>query len=266
MPPVLPHAPRRPNPEATARQAPVSPSTSPPAAASGSPTRPGGPVDADEQSLLQLRPLYDQEAREQPTTRPRPSLPPRPPSSAALDDDDERTLASPAEPASTSALASRNKPTTLSGLVKRRRKRLPVEVKPLQAPSSVNASSWMRYLPDEAKLDELYLPGTHDSLALFYPLLSSICQSTPILAQLRGGIRFLDFRFSLLDDGELWAYHGVVPQRLKAEDAFEQVYRWLEGEGRSECVVVSCKQVRQLVLVVCAAVERARLDGAPMTQ
>ncbi|GJN88275.1 hypothetical protein Rhopal_001240-T1 [Rhodotorula paludigena] len=79
----------------------------------------------------------------------------------------------------------------------------------------------MSPLPDEAKLDELYLPGTH----------------------LRGGIRFFDFRFALLDDGSLWAYHGAVPQRKSADDAFEEVYRWLESEeGRRECVVISCKQ------------------------
>ncbi|TNY20641.1 PLC-like phosphodiesterase [Rhodotorula diobovata] len=100
----------------------------------------------------------------------------------------------------------------------------------------------MSSLPDEAKLDELYLPGTHESLALHFPLLSSICQSTSLTSQLRGGIRFLDLRFALLDDGTLWAYHGVVPQRRRAEDVFDEVYAWLEGEGARECVVVSCKQ------------------------
>lgn len=125
----------------------------------------------------------------------------------------------------------------------------------------------MSSLPDEAKLDELYLPGTHvrprpfcptlpsqrahprltpqESLALHFPLLSSICQSTSLTSQLRGGIRFLDLRFALLDDGTLWAYHGVVPQRRRAEDVFDEVYAWLEGEGARECVVVSCKQVRR---------------------
>ncbi|BGP37633.1 hypothetical protein JCM10450v2_001557 [Rhodotorula kratochvilovae] len=101
----------------------------------------------------------------------------------------------------------------------------------------------MSHLPDDANLAELYLPGTHESLALHYPLLSSICQSTPLTTQLRGGIRVLDLRFALRDDGALWAYHGVVPQRRSAEEVFEELYQWLESnEGRGECVVVSCKQ------------------------
>ncbi|GAA6003535.1 hypothetical protein JCM10207_000379 [Rhodosporidiobolus poonsookiae] len=133
-------------------------------------------------------------------------------------------------------------------------------------------SSWMSLLPDSANLAELYLPGTHESLSLHFPLLGSICQTTPLTAQLRAGVRFLDLRFSLLpsssasssstsarfkskrprirpdrDDDEraweLWAYHGPVTQLRRAEDAFEEIYAFLESdEGRGECVVVSCKQ------------------------
>ncbi|GAA5874900.1 hypothetical protein JCM8547_003605 [Rhodosporidiobolus lusitaniae] len=127
--------------------------------------------------------------------------------------------------------------------------------------TEVDCSSWMSRLPDSAKLDELYIPGTHESLALFFPLLGSRCQSTSLTSQLHGGIRFLDLRFSLLsktrplrfsrreeeqrdeEEWELWGYHGVVPQLKRAETVFEEVYRWLEGEeGRRETVIVSCKQ------------------------
>ncbi|GAA5939210.1 hypothetical protein JCM3775_003212 [Rhodotorula graminis] len=240
MPPVLPTTSILPAYQASARPTHLSPTASPPASAS--PTRARCFVqrhDVHPQPSQQV--TAGRAAQERTATRPRPSPPPQLASSAPLDDD-ERTLASPAEPRVFSVTPTRNKLATLSGLVKRRRKRVPLEAKALHVGHSVDTSCWMSYVPDEAKLDELYLPGTHDSLALFYPLLSSICQSTPLLNQLKGGIRFLDLRFSLLDDGELWAYHGIVPQRLSAADAFEEVYRWLEGEGRSECVVVSCKQ------------------------
>ncbi|GAA5908274.1 hypothetical protein JCM8208_000362 [Rhodotorula glutinis] len=242
MPPVLPHPATRPSPAAPARPAQHPPSSSPPPALA-SRSRASDRLERGEAAggpQVRATPL-DQAATGRPPACPRSPTPPRPPSLIAVDDD-ESTLASPTELASTSAPPQKNKRAVLSGLVKRRRKRVPLEVKPLHAGPSVDTTCWMSYIPDEAQLDELYLPGTHDSLALFYPLLSSICQSTQILVQLKGGVRFLDLRFSLLDDGELWAYHGVVPQRLRAEDAFETVYRWLEGEGRTECVVVSCKQ------------------------
>ncbi|GAA5910135.1 hypothetical protein JCM6882_006525 [Rhodosporidiobolus microsporus] len=159
--------------------------------------------------------------------------------------------------------AVREKPTAGLSRLFRRRKRERVaqtsSTSTASASAAVDCSRWMSFLPDEAKLDELYLPGTHESLALYFPLLGSICQTTSLTSQLRGGIRFLDFRFSLLPlsnprahsrqfegkDGEKWelrAYHGILTQLRGAEDAFEEVYRWLETEGRGETVIISCKQ------------------------
>ncbi|GAA5951166.1 hypothetical protein JCM21900_004362 [Sporobolomyces salmonicolor] len=100
----------------------------------------------------------------------------------------------------------------------------------------------MATLPDSVSLDSLYLPGTHESLAHLFPLLGSTCQSLPLRSQLSLGIRFLDFRFRLDSKGELWAWHGNVPQWINAERAFEDIYTWLNGEGEGEAVVVSCKQ------------------------
>ncbi|BGP29755.1 hypothetical protein JCM10296v2_001500 [Rhodotorula toruloides] len=101
----------------------------------------------------------------------------------------------------------------------------------------------MSALPDSAMLDELYIPGSHETLALHYPLLSSLCQTLPLTTQFTLGIRFLDLRFNLTSTGELWAYHGLVPQRRRAEEVFGEVYGWLEGaEGRGETVIISVKQ------------------------
>ncbi|BGO89267.1 hypothetical protein NBRC10512v2_001218 [Rhodotorula toruloides] len=101
----------------------------------------------------------------------------------------------------------------------------------------------MTALPGSVMLDELYIPGSHETLALHYPLLSSLCQTLPLASQLSFGIRFLDLRFNLTDKGELWAYHGLVPQRRRAEEVFEEIYEWLESaEGRGETVIISVKQ------------------------
>ncbi|GAA5927326.1 hypothetical protein JCM10213_003441 [Rhodosporidiobolus nylandii] len=134
----------------------------------------------------------------------------------------------------------------------------------------------MSFLPDSARLDELYLPGTHESLALHFPLLGSMCQSSTLTTQLNGGIRFLDLRFSLLRSRplrftgrtrelesawELWAYHGPLPQLRRAEDVFEEVYAWLKSEqGRRETVVVSCKQENATPSSVFASTLWALLD------
>ncbi|GAA5864738.1 hypothetical protein JCM1840_002215 [Sporobolomyces johnsonii] len=109
-------------------------------------------------------------------------------------------------------------------------------------PLERNYGRWMATLPDSVSLDSLYLPGTHESLAHLFPLLGSTCQSLPLPSQLSLGIRFLDFRFRLDRKGELWAWHGSVPQWVNAERAFGDIYAWLDGEGAGEAVVVSCKQ------------------------
>lgn len=91
------------------------------------------------------------------------------------------------------------------------------------------------------------------SLALNYPLASSLCQTTSLTAQLRGGIRCLDLRFSLIRDDKkggklrLWAYHGPVPQGREMGEVFQELYDWLGSEeGKQETVIVSVKQVSSL--------------------
>ncbi|KAG0656050.1 hypothetical protein C6P46_000482 [Rhodotorula mucilaginosa] len=92
----------------------------------------------------------------------------------------------------------------------------------------------MAALPDHVHLDTLYLPGTH---------------TTTLTAQLRGGIRCLDLRFSLIRDDKkggkplLWAYHGPVPQGREMGEVFQELYEWLGSEeGKRETVIVSIKQ------------------------
>lgn len=43
------------------------------------------------------------------------------------------------------------------------------------------------------------------------------------------------------------AYHGIQNEYVEAEQAFEWVYRFLEGEGSGETVIVSVKQVSRRV-------------------
>lgn len=128
-----------------------------------------------------------------------------------------------------------------------------------------NLPSWMASLPDSTSLDKLYLPGTHvgptpdaplkviirplltrplqESLAFFGGPIST-CQSLKhsLYEQLRAGIRFVDLRFSLKDDGKLHAYHGIQNEYAMADDVMQELYRFLHENPR-ETVIVSIKQV-----------------------
>ncbi|GAA5979818.1 hypothetical protein JCM10908_003056 [Rhodotorula pacifica] len=118
----------------------------------------------------------------------------------------------------------------------------------------IDPASWMASLPDHVQLETLYLPGTHQSLALNYPFTSSLCQTTSLTSQLQAGIRCLDLRFALLPNSNregkdrggkegLWAYHGPVPQGREMGEVFEEIYAFFESEeGRNETVIVSIKQ------------------------
>ena len=82
---------------------------------------------------------------------------------------------------------------------------------------------------------------SQESLA-FYGGPISTCQTTRIPSALRGGIRFLDYRFAL-KQGKLLAYHGIQNEYCTAEEAFQWVYDFLDGPGKGETVIVSVKQV-----------------------
>ncbi len=91
-------------------------------------------------------------------------------------------------------------------------------------------ADWMADLDDSGRLQDLSLPGTHDSLstnakrplgiedhdapsvALLPPVVRQIArtQGMSLLEQLEAGVRVLDIRLKLEDD-QLRAYHGVLP-------------------------------------------------------
>ena len=77
----------------------------------------------------------------------------------------------------------------------------------------------------------------------FYGWPVSQCQSlsTPLMAQLCSGIRFLDIRLSV-KGGRLIAYHGIYPQRESFEKILFTIYSFLSAPPCCETVVVSIKQ------------------------
>ena len=100
---------------------------------------------------------------------------------------------------------------------------------------------WMAHLDDETPLNKVYIPGTHDSGALYsFFGISGKCQSYTIAEQLKMGVRFFDIRLQLRGD-ELAVVHSFVDQKL----AFDEVLNAIESfmtENPSEFLIISIKQ------------------------
>jgi len=113
------------------------------------------------------------------------------------------------------------------------------------------SSHWMDGVPDRTALNDIVLPGTHDSatkntqLAYF-----SKCQSLTVGEQLNAGFRYLDIRLGTDGKSErLKLMHGFTSCRtgpwpwssaLYLEDVLEQCYAFLDANP-SEAVVFAVK-------------------------
>lgn len=101
-----------------------------------------------------------------------------------------------------------------------------------------NADAWMGRLADNAYLDQISIPGTHDSATGNGTTLDSFArtQELTVSEQFGAGIRAFDLRPSV-DGNDLKIYHGVVPTELSFSEAIGELCRLLD-ENPSEFVVV----------------------------
>ena len=86
--------------------------------------------------------------------------------------------------------------------------------------------NWMKDIPDETKLSEMTIPGTHDSMSLF-----GICcartQTWTLVEQMKAGLRFFDIRLRRIND-TLRAYHGFVDQKETFDSILVYAFDFLE--------------------------------------
>lgn len=102
-------------------------------------------------------------------------------------------------------------------------------------------TDWMKQLDNEALLNGIYIPGTHDSGALHSFLgVSGKCQSYNIEEQLKMGVRFFDIRLQLRDN-KLAVVHSFVDQKLTFEEVLNDYRSFIEANP-SEFIIVSIKQ------------------------
>lgn len=126
--------------------------------------------------------------------------------------------------------------------------------------TKLNLNNWMYYLSDNIPINQINLPGTHDSGTAF----PTIWETTPFASaqddtipeQLENGIRVLDIRLNVLDctDNMTWRdlaiYHGPFSMRkyeyltipfLYFEDVLEWVQEFL-ARNDSEVVIIKLQE------------------------
>ena len=104
------------------------------------------------------------------------------------------------------------------------------------------AMQWMsNSIPDNTKLSELSIPGTHDSgtwtISKLYE--SAKCQSRTLTEQIAMGVRFFDIRCKE-KDSYLNVYHGSVSTGIKFKDVLGDLKNFLHDCPR-ECIIMSLK-------------------------
>jgi len=82
--------------------------------------------------------------------------------------------------------------------------------------------TWMSDIPDDTLLSDITIPGTHDSCAESnIPFVRT--QYLSITKQMEAGLRFLDLRLRVHDDGQLYLYHGGIPINMPKYLKFDKV-------------------------------------------
>mmetsp|Transcript_44524 Transcript_44524/g.123274 ORF Transcript_44524/g.123274 Transcript_44524/m.123274 type:complete len:350 (-) Transcript_44524:151-1200(-) len=92
---------------------------------------------------------------------------------------------------------------------------------------SNNRSEWMKDIPDSTKITEMFIPGTHETMALCGGDLAE-CNGWTLTQQLDSGIRAFDVR-AKHDCDALPIFHGIISQCADfKKDVVECIEDWLE--------------------------------------
>ena len=99
----------------------------------------------------------------------------------------------------------------------------------------IHKLDWMKEIPDDTKLSQMTIPGTHDSCSLF-----GICcartQTWSLVEQMRAGLRYFDIRLRRIDD-TLRAYHGFVDQKETFDRILVYAFDFLD-KNPSETIIM----------------------------
>ncbi len=114
-------------------------------------------------------------------------------------------------------------------------------VAPLERAKACEGSRWMARLDDSTPINQLSIPGTHDSGATHsIGDVAGKCQSLSIEEQLKIGVRFLDIRLQLVGD-DFRVVHSFVDQGADFDDTLEDIVEFIE-ENPTEFLFISIKK------------------------
>lgn len=107
--------------------------------------------------------------------------------------------------------------------------------------SGVGGHNWMSALSSDLSLAQLTIPGTHETMALYEPIVSTAkCQDLTLRQQLDIGVRFVDIRCRHFENA-FTIHHGAVYQNANFDDVLNQVISFLNANP-SETVIMSIKE------------------------
>lgn len=115
-----------------------------------------------------------------------------------------------------------------------------------QSALATDSQKWMSKIPDQTKLCNLNIPGTHNSgtaKTTAFTSLAASCQSDSIPEQLQKGIRCLDIKLNsdlLVNNAGVSCYKNTF-DKLYFSDVLNYVSSFLE-ENPSETVIIQIKQ------------------------
>lgn len=99
---------------------------------------------------------------------------------------------------------------------------------------------WLSKIDDEKNINELFIPGTHNSGAKYSFIdFSGKCQDISIMSQLTLGTRFLDIRLKN-DSSGLKVVHNFIDQKLSFKSVLNTCYSFLD-DNPSEFIFMSIK-------------------------
>ncbi|KAG8847293.1 hypothetical protein FRB96_001627 [Tulasnella sp. 330] len=107
-----------------------------------------------------------------------------------------------------------------------------------------NMSSFLSGISDGVHLSNIFMPGTHESMALYgWPIANCQNSNQCVLSQLQGGIRVFDLRLAAVNGTTLTSYHSIISEKVLFSDIIATFSAFLSSTaGQDECVVLSIKQ------------------------
>lgn len=112
---------------------------------------------------------------------------------------------------------------------------------PLTVADNTDGADWMAGVEDEMPINELSIPGSHDTGATHSIAdVAGICQTLSVYDQLNIGIRFLDIRLQLVND-KLKVVHSFVDQALNFDTVLGDITDFILNNP-SEFLIISIKE------------------------